>query len=249
METPLTLLASSPLPLRSLPALCAALAFSGPAAGNESQDAAPLREAPPGPIAPRGLRAFALEPGRFTVLERESGPHNYYRTVDAPPPAFIRGVYRPGLATVILFAQVPDELRRGARRLRWRWRALVLPRQGNECQGDRADSAANVYVTWRRGLRWYSLKFVWSTEAKEGAVCAGKRNPLVAQDSIVLRSGGPVGVWQDEEVDLELLFRRHFESGDLTAELPDLAGIGIMTDGDQTRSAAAADFAGFVLFK
>jgi hypothetical protein len=244
METPLTQLASSPLTLRSLPALCAALAFSGPAAGN-----GPQAGTPPGPIAPADLRAFPLGPGQFTVLERESGPHNYYRTVDEPPPPLIRGVYRPGLATAILFAQVPDELRRGARRLHWRWRALVLPRQGNECEGDRADSAANVYVTWRRGLRWYSLKFVWSTEAKEGSVCAGRRNPFVAQDSVVLRSGGPVGVWRDEEIDLELLFRKHFESGDPTAELPDLAGIGIMTDGDQTRSAAAADFSGFVLFK
>ncbi len=249
METPLTQLARSPLPLRSLPALCAALAFSGPAAGNGPQAAAPPGGASPGPIAPTGMRAFALEPGQFTVLERESGRHNYYRTVDEPPHLFIRGVYRPGLATAILFAQVHDEMRRGARRLRWRWRALVLPRHGNECEGERADSAANVYVTWRRGLRWYSLKFVWSTEAKEGSVCAGKRNPFVAQDSIVLRSGGPVGVWRDEEIDLELLFRKHFESDDLTAELPDLAGIGIMTDGDQTGSAAAADFSGFVLFK
>jgi hypothetical protein len=249
METPLTPVASSALSLRSLPALCAALALSGPAAANEPQVAVPPDGGPPGPIAPAGLRAFPLGHGQFTVLERESGPHNYYRTIDEPPPPLIRGVYRPGLATVILFAQVPDELRRGARRLRWRWRALVLPHQGNECEGDRADSAANVYVTWRRGLRWYSLKFVWSTEAKEGAVCAGKRNPFVAQDSIVLRSGGPVWVWRDEDVDLELLFRKHFESGDPTAELPDLAGIGIMTDGDQTRSAAAADFSGFVLFK
>jgi hypothetical protein len=31
--------------------------------------------------------------------------------------------------------------------------------------------------------------------------------------------------------------------------LPELQGIGILTDGDQTHSVSAADFAGFVLYK
>jgi hypothetical protein len=47
--------------------------------------------------------------------------------------------------------------------LRRRWRALVLPRGGNECADERGDSAASVYVTWKRGLRWYSLKYAWSS--------------------------------------------------------------------------------------
>lgn len=204
----------------------------------------------PRAAGPAGARAFPLGAGRFTVLARESGPQNYYKTVADPGEPFIRGVYRPGLETVTLFTEVPEELRRGVRRLRWRWRALVLPREGNECEGgNRADSAANVYVTWKRGLRWYSLKFIWSTEAPLGATCAGKRNPLVAQDSVVLRSGGPVGIWRDEEIEPDRLFREHFEGGDPGAEVPELAGIGIMTDGDQTHSVSAADFTGFVLYK
>jgi hypothetical protein len=203
------------------------------------------------PRGPPGTRAFVVGPEKFSVLKRDSGPVNYYRTINDPSQTFIRGVYRPGLETVTLFAEAPEELRRGVRLVRWRWRALVLPREGDECAGgNRADSAANVYLTWKSGLRWYSLKFVWTTEAHQiGASCAGKRNPLVAQDSIVLRSGGPVGVWRDEEIDPQRLFREHFESGDPTAELPDLAGIGILSDGDQTNSASAADFGGFVLFK
>ena len=102
---------------------------------------------------------------------------------------------------------------------------------------------------WKRGLRWYSLKFVWSTEAPVGATCDIVRNPFVAQDSIVVRSGGPIGVWQDEEVDPQRLFREHFENGDPNAELPELAGVGIMSDGDQTNSASAGDFGSVVLFK
>ena len=98
-------------------------------------------------------------------------------------------------------------------------------------------------------MKWYSLKFVWSTDAPVGATCNGKCNPFVAQDRIILRSGPLIGVWHDEEVDLERLFRQHFESGDLGAEIPELQGIGILSDGDQTHSASAADFAGFVFYK
>ena len=200
-------------------------------------------------LSPTVARAFPIDVHSFKVLERDSGPQNYYRTLDEPLQSFIRGVYRPGLDTVTLFTEVPDELRRGARRVRWRWRALVLPREGNECVDDRGDAAANVYVTWKRGMKWYSLKFVWSTEAPVGATCNGKRNAFVAQDSIILRSGPPVGVWQDEEVDLDRLFRQHFEGGDPAAEIPELQGLGILSDGDQTHSASGADFAGFVFYK
>ena len=98
-------------------------------------------------------------------------------------------------------------------------------------------------------MKWYSLKFVWSTDAPVGATCNGKRNPFVAQDRIILRSGPLIGVWHDEEVDLEGLLRQHFESGDLGAEIPELQGIGILSDCDQTHSARAAEFAGFVFYK
>jgi hypothetical protein len=226
-------------------AFCAALALS-PARGHAE---APSRAAA-APAGPPGTRPFLIGPDNFSVLERDSGPVNYCQTINDPVQAFIRCVYRPRLQTVTLFTELPSGLRRGVRLVRWRWRVLVLPREGNECAGGvHADSAANVYLTWKRGLRWYSLKFIWSTEGRVGQVCAGTRNPFVAQDSVVLRSGGPIGVWQDEEVDPERLFRKHFESGDMTAEVPDMAGMGIMSDGDQSTSISAADFAGSVLFK
>ena len=241
-------------PLFSIWTAIALCAVAWPAAWGQAQGPTPAAGAPAAPLGtpagPPGAKEFVLGPDKFSVLARDSGPVNYYRTIGAPPQAFIRGVYKPGLETVTLFAEVPEELRRGVRLVRWRWRALVLPREGDECAGgNRSDSAANVYLTWKRGLRWYSLKFIWSTQAQVGATCAGKRNPFVAQDSVVLRSGGPIGVWRDEEIDPQRLFREHFEGGDPTAELPDLAGIGIMSDGDQTNSASAADYSEFVLFK
>jgi hypothetical protein len=198
---------------------------------------------------PPGLRAYRIDVREFRVLQRDSGPRNYYRVVSEESEEFIRGVYSPPLQTVTLFAPVPEALHHGVRLMRFRWRALVLPRGGNECREDRGDAAANVYVTWKHGMRWYSLKLIWSTEAPAGATCNITRNPFVASDSIILRSGPPTGIWREEEIDPDALYRQHFAGGNLNAEVPDLQGIGILTDGDQTHSVSAADFAGFVFYK
>jgi len=198
---------------------------------------------------PPGARPYPLDPHRFQVLQRDSGPTSYYWIIDDPLGPFIRGVYRPPLETVTLFADVGDGMRNGVERIRFRWRAWVLPVGGNECIVGLGDAAANVYVAWKRGLRWYSLKFVWSSGAPLGATCDGQRNPLVASDTIVLRSGPPTGVWREEEIDPAALFRAHFEGGNPAAEVPELQGVGILTDGDQTHTMSAADYAGFVLYK
>jgi hypothetical protein len=103
-----------------------------------------------------------------------------------------------------------------------------------------------LYVTWRRFLRWYSLKYVWSTTRKPGTVCDRRRNTFIAQDTIVLESGGPPGVWKRESIDLAREFRTHFGEGDEHADIPPLMGLGVMTDGDQTKTESSGDFADFV---
>jgi len=133
--------------------------------------------------------------------------------------------------------------------IRFRWRVWVLPIHGNECVDGRGDGAANFYVVWKRGLRWYSIKLVWSSEGAVGATCNRTRNPFVASDSIIVHSGSPTGMWQEEEIDPDALFRAHFEGGNPDAEVPELQGVGIMTDGDQTRTSSMADYAGIVLYK
>jgi hypothetical protein len=208
------------------------------------------------PAGARPLHAVALDVHEFKVLGERYDPENprppeptYYRTVDEPQQSFIRSFYVPPAPTVTLFHEVPDELRHGVRRMQWRWRAQVLPRHGNECAAGLGDSAAAVYVTWKRGLRWYSLKFIWSSEAPLGATCNRMRNPLVASDSIVLRTGAAASAWVEETIDPEKLFRDHFANGDARADVPELQGIGVMSDGDQTRSISAADYGGFTLYK
>ena len=187
--------------------------------------------------------AYPLDARAFQVLQRDSGPENYYRVVDSSGQVFIRSVYQPPLQSVTLFMPLDDRFRRGMKRLHWRWRALELPRGGNECAENRGDSAAAVYVTWKRGLKWYSLKLVWSADAPRGATCNVIRNPFVTSDSVVLESGRSGSRWVEEDIDIDALFRAHF--GD---DVPELQGIGLLTDGDETHSLSAADYAAFTLY-
>jgi len=194
-----------------------------------------------------GKSEVLLDVSKWQVVRRESGPVNYYRYVNDPVTPYIRSEYRPPLETVVLGTAVAEADRARARKLRWKWRAVVLPQGGDECRHGTEDSAAVVYVSWKRGLRWYALKYVWSSVGPKGWTCGRKRNPFVAQDTIVLESGSPLNVWKEEEIDLYGEFRKHFADNDATASVPDFVGIGIMSDGDQTQSASSADFADFRL--
>jgi hypothetical protein len=185
---------------------------------------------------------------RWSIVKSQSGSVNYFEvgTENGGFP-FVRAHYRPPVATAVLGVEIKGADRQTAQTVRWRWRAQILPTGGDECAHGREDSAAVVYLTWRSGLKWYALKYVWSAVGHLGAVCDRKRNLFVAQDTIILETGGPTNVWKDEAVDLKSEFRRHFENGNPNASVPDFVGVGIMSDGDQTKSESSADYADFVL--
>ncbi len=181
----------------------------------------------------------------FRLVTRVSGPVNYYAVLPGPP-ALIRSQYQPGFKTAVVGYDVKEWQAR-ASKLRWQWRALALPVGGDECRDGKGDSAAVVYVSWKRGLRYYTLKYVWSAVGARGAVCDKKRNPFLAQDTVILESGAPLNEWKSVGLDLAAEFRKHFEGGDAKADVPDLFGVGLMSDGDQTTSPSSADFAAFAL--
>lgn len=180
----------------------------------------------------------------FHVISSESGSVNYYHLVGGDEPHW-HAAYKPPWDTAVLGYQLPDGERRSVAKIRWKWRAVTLPDGGDECVSAKADSAAVVYVTWRRGLKWYSLKYVWSAVGRKGTTCDKKRNPFRAQDTIIVDSGPPLGQWRTVEIDPDAEFRNHFEGGDSHADVPDLLGLGVMSDGDQTSSPSSADYAGF----
>jgi hypothetical protein len=190
------------------------------------------------------LAETVLDVRDFQFVPSQSGPVDYYELVEDPSGSFIRATYRPPLKTAVLGIEIPERVRSGVRKVRWRWRAMSLPANGHDCRGP-TDSAAAVYLTFRSGLKWYTLKYVWSAVGPVGVACVQARNLFTGQVAIVLRAGGPTGEWRSEEVDPAAEFRKHFRRGDPGASIPDLAGIGIMTDGDQTQSLSAADYGAF----
>lgn len=194
-----------------------------------------------------GLKEKKVDVHEFRVVDRFSGSVSYYRFIEDPAESFIRATYRPPLETVTLGYEVPENLRQSTKRLRWKWRAQVFPKNGNECKSGFGDSAAVIYVSWKRGLKWYSLKYVWSPVGPKGETCDQKRNLFVVQDTVISRSGGPTGQWVTEDIDPSAEFRKHFENNDPKAEVPDFVGVGLMSDGDDTKSVSAADYGGFSL--
>lgn len=202
------------------------------------------------PVTPASAAAAhesVADVGQWHVIPRESGRDNYYVTVRDASPPFIRAYYQPGMQTTVLGWQAPDPARPSASVLRWKWRAESFPRGGDECASGRTDSAAVVYATWKRGLRWYTIKYVWSSVGQKGMTCDRRRNPFSAQDTVILESGGPADAWKSEAIDLRAEFRQHFEDGKADADVPEFQGLGIMSDGDQTHSDSAADYAEFAL--
>ncbi len=174
-----------------------------------------------------------------------SGPEVYYRVVEEPDGAALQGSYEPGMQSVTMGVELPDELRSRARVIRWAWRARVVPERGDECREGFGDSAASVSLAFKRGMKWYILKYVWSGASPLGAVCDRKRSIFLARDTIVLQRGDPRDEWVDEAVDVRRAFVDHFAHGDGSADVPDLVGIGITTDGDQTASESGAEWARF----
>jgi hypothetical protein len=197
-------------------------------------------------VAPAGSD-FVVSPSALRLVKSQSGPTNYYSVIKEGELSFVRSRYAPPMKTAVLGWQVPDAERKNFRRLRWSWRAQTLPREGDECRSGKTDSAAVVYVSWKRGLRYYTLKYVWSSVGTKGKVCDQKRNPFVAQDTVIVDSGPPLDAWRKVDIDLDHEYRAHFEGGDSKAEVPDFVGIGIMSDGDQTESPSSADFGAFTL--
>jgi len=193
----------------------------------------------------------ALDVHRFRSVEGpKSGPAVYYQVVEegAGGP-LLRGSYQPGMESVEMGVDVPQALRQRVRFLRWRWRARAFPVGGDECRPGLGDSAGSVSLGFKRGLKWYVLKYVWSSVSKLGAICDLKRRPFFERDTVILESGGETLQWREETVDLRKAFRDHFENGNAKAQVPDFVGLAVMSDGDQTHSESGADFASFELLE
>ncbi len=123
------------------------------------------------------------------------------------------------------------------RALRWKWRALHQPAVTDDPW---LDMAASVYVVMRAPSLFSGgrgFKFGWL--ARPGPT--GKHQHGLLQ--IPLRADAPGPAWQSESVDLCALFQKEY--GPCEGER--VLYVGVVTDGDNTKSLAEADYASFEL--
>jgi hypothetical protein len=128
--------------------------------------------------------------------------------------------------------------------LTWRWRIAELPKGGDERDATTNDSAAGVYVVFKGsfgGLIPRALKYVWSAREPRGAAFP---SPGYSTAQIVVLESGTdgAGQWRTEKVNVAADYRRLFN-----AEPPEVQGIAVLTDADDTGTEATADYDDFRL--
>lgn len=144
-------------------------------------------------------------------------------------------------------------------RLRWSWKVESLPKGEDPRKKEGDDYAARIYVVFEKP--WDELSVLERTKARIVKRLYGERPPTAAVNYIwsgVLERGEALenaytdrvrmiavrgredapGRWLDEERDLAADYRALFGE-----EPPPVAGISLMTDTDNTNSAAAAEYA------
>jgi hypothetical protein len=194
--------------------------------------------AAPAEVTPLDVRAFQ-------VVKERSGPVDYYRVQDGPEGVFLRALYLWPLETVVRGIEAPEPYRQGLKAVRWRWRVHAQPAGADDCRPEVGDAAAGIFATFKAGLKVYVIKYVWNTLGPTGKTCEMANGWVFAKRVVVLRSGGPLDIWKSEEVDPRADFVRYF--GGSLENVPDFRGLGILTDGDATKSRSEADYADFAL--
>ncbi|MGH7356765.1 MAG: DUF3047 domain-containing protein [Candidatus Rokuibacteriota bacterium] len=123
----------------------------------------------------------------------------------------------------------------------WQWRPREFPKGGDERESDTNDSALAVYlfVPYSRIAGPKAVKYVWSEKVPAGTILSSNFGLTQVR---VLRTGRPPGDdWVEERVNALADYKQLFKE----SETPTPAGIGVLTDSDDTRSRAQGDYAGF----
>lgn len=128
--------------------------------------------------------------------------------------------------------------------LAWSWRPIEFPAGSDERQPKTNDSAVSVYAVFPH-TAWSvkSLKYIWSAVVPAGTRLSSSAGLTQA---LVIRSGAEnKGAWTEERVNILEDYKKFFDE----KETPKASGIAVLTDSDDTKSAAQGDYANFRLCK
>lgn len=186
----------------------------------EDFEAAPVGELPPG----WKIRAF------------EDDDVVPYRVVEEDGNRFLRAEDRG--ENVMLYKEIRFETE-DYPFIGWRWRVRAVPEGADARFESSADSAAGLYLTYRRklGLVPETVKFVWSEHLSKGA--AFRRSGVGQAWTVVAGSGvAQDDVWHQVYFRVNDVYGKTFGGRGVSRPL----GIGVLTDANSTESFAAADY-------
>lgn len=171
-----------------------------------------------------------------------SGRTMYYRWLSEDGVDFLRAEYRPPWKTVTMARKLPN-IPREADRFRFKWRVFKFPVNADETVEGRVDSAASVYLFFKEGVHEYVLKYLYSAAHPKGFNFRDRDSGLLKKLHVIVLEdrAQEAGKWLDEEVRFKDDFRKYFG----TKDVPSLRGVGLLSDGDGTKSEVAADYADF----
>jgi len=188
----------------------------------------------------------AVDIHAFQVVKQSCEHEDYSRIETGPDGPFLRARYRPPMDTCVRGIEAPERFKRTLAAVRWRWRVQAFPRGADDCNPDVGDAPAGVFATFKAGLKTMVIKYVWNSVSPVHKTCELANNPFFAKREIVLRVAGELDTWHTETVDPRADFVRYF--GGKLEDVPDFVGLGVLTDGDATKSPSEGDYADFVLF-
>lgn len=134
------------------------------------------------------------------------------------------------------------EIRFDAKRypvIRWKWKAVELPKGADVRKKDSDDQALQIYVMFEKwpsvvntSLNTRTIGYIWDSNAPKDAVVKSSKSSSTRY--VVVRSGGAsIGQWIEEKRNVYEDYKRLFRE-----EPPEGAGISIMIDSDDTKSSA-----------
>lgn len=188
---------------------------------------------------------FSLPIQQFTKIDMMSGDKNYYEIMTSDSGLeYIHSHYVPSTKVVRYGYKFPDTMR-NVTRVSWMWRVVTPPEGADERIKGLNDSGCAVYFIFKDNIKTYCIKYVYSSVVPEGTTI--RKDPAlypIQQMYMVVAntwSTNDKGQWKKVVVDVRSDFKRIYK----VEKCPELKGIGILSDGDATKSVVVADYADF----
>lgn len=183
----------------------------------------------------------------FTMVDASSHAINYYsieNKVSGDP--LIHSHYVPPNEAVKLGYRIPDSLMNFIDEIAWQWRVIVPPRGADERIQGKGDSGSAVYFVFKSGLRTRIIKYVFSTIVPKGTVI--RRDPLYPFQRMFVVVAGTWNAKEKEEwKQVSVNIREECKRLYALKKAPSLRGIGLMTEGDGTKSEVIAEYRNFII--